>query len=184
MPPPSPRASPPTPAPQDLFLLFTLVPPTTVSFIQCLLYAVLEAVCIEQMPYPHTLTVKLLKTEKCLLSPTSDCSLCSSTPLTFVDRMSSAFAEFITLKHCVPLPFLAAELDTHGGVSTESKVAGKEISNFIFFKILITTGIILNTSLIGICNDYIFENLKTFLGKLKLKNVDLPWGNSEQIYFN
>ena len=98
--------------------------------------------------------------------------------------MSSAIAEFITLKHCVLLPFLAAELDTHGGVSTESKVSGKEISTFIFFNILITTGIILNTSLIGMCKDYIFEKLKTFLGKLKIKNVDLPWGNSEQMYFN
>ena len=165
------------------FSLLLYHPPLCHLFsVYCMLFW--RAICIEQMPCPHTLTVKLLKTEKCLLSPTSDCSLCSSTPLTFVDRMSSAIAEFITLKHCVLLPFLAAELDTHGGVSTESKVAGKEISNFIFFKILITTGIILNTSLIGICKDYIFENLKTFLGKLKLKNVDLPWGNSEQIYFN
>lgn len=165
------------------FSLLLYHPPLCHLFsVYCMLFW--RAICIGQMPCPHTLTVKLLKTEKCLLSPTSDCSLCSSTPLTFVDRMSSAIAELITLKHCVLLPFLAAELDTHGEVSTESKVSGKEISNFIFFNILITTGIILNTSLIGICKDYIFENLKTFLGKLKKKNVDLPWGNSEQIYFN
>lgn len=125
-----------------------------------------------------------LENREMSIIPTSDCSLCSSTPLTFADRMRSAIAEFITLKHCVLLPFLAAEPNAHRGVSTESKVAGKKISKFVFFKILITTGIILNTSLIGICKDYIFEKLKIFLGKLKIKNVDLPLGNSEQIYFN
>ena len=82
------------------------------------------------------------------------------------------------------LPFLAAEPDTHGGISTESKVAGKEVSNFLFFTILITTGIILNVSLRRICKDYIFEELKTFLGKLKIKNVDLPLDYYKQIHFN
>lgn len=165
--------------PPHLLQLFTSVPPTTVSFIQCLLYAILEgSMYWTDALFPY-IDCQALENREMSIIPTSDCSLCSSTPLTFVDRMSSAIAEFITLKHCMLLPFLAAEPNTHRGVSTESKVAGKEISNFVFFWILITTGIILKSSLIGICKDYIFEKLKTFLEKLKIKNVDLPLGNSD-----
>ena len=54
--------------------------------IYCMLLC--RVIRIEQMPCPHTLTVKLLKTEKCLLSHTSDYSLCSCTPETFVDWMT------------------------------------------------------------------------------------------------